>query len=211
MTTWNPADIGANLGLTNGNLTGSETGGGSSWRSCRSTTSKSSGKWAFKVHVTTLVGNQIMLGVATSSLSLANYSGSDSHSIGLDGGTTQVYQNGTGPSGVADAFASGGDVGVYLDFTNSKVWFWDSVHSRYNGAAIGSQDPGSNIGGFNVSSFTASSVFASFTMFGSSGQDSITADFTGVGIPLPSGFSTWDTAPPPSTVIRKPLRSYLRR
>lgn len=140
-TTWNPSDKSANITLSNGNLTATAVTTTSTWRSCRATTSLTTGKAYFELQAATVdSSNGWMGGVANATASLAGFVGSDLNGIGYQSQGT-VYKNGSSLSTI-DAFSattfwravrgsgSQGSGKLYLEVTASAV---DGV----NGFAFG--------------------------------------------------------------------------
>lgn len=89
-TTWNPADKGADIVLSGGDLSVSNSTAGS-WMSVRSVGAKTSGKWMYEMTVprvpaapATGVGDVIM-GVGTSASSLTTFTGGAATSYGYQG------------------------------------------------------------------------------------------------------------------------------
>jgi hypothetical protein len=84
-------------------------------------------------------------------------------------------------------------MGMAIDFTHSKVWWWNPQTAQWNGAAIGSQNPATNTGGeaFTVPG-TLFPMFSGF--FASSAADTAIANFgaTTFNNTIPSGFSSWN-------------------
>jgi hypothetical protein len=56
------------------------------------------------------------------------------------------------------ARAAGDIIGAAIDFTNKKVWFRVAPSGNWNGQAIGSQNPASNIGGASISLYAAKAM-----------------------------------------------------
>jgi hypothetical protein len=107
-TTWNPSDKSADITLSNSNLTASQSTTTGSWRSVRSTSSKSTGKLYFEITMSAYDnGNGWIWGFSDGSSNLSSFSGSDTHSVGC-----QVivlgnsYYNGSTPSASGDACAT---------------------------------------------------------------------------------------------------------
>lgn len=127
--TWDPANKGANIALSGGNL--SETGGNGS---VRSTKGKSAGKWYWE---TTLNAGSIankVAGIQSASGDLAQYTGADAFGFSF-------YPEGPNKVNVSLFTAygtkgAGGDIiGIALDMDNGKVFF------ARNGVWQNSADP----------------------------------------------------------------------
>jgi len=194
IATWNPSDIGANLTLSNGNLTVTRDSAGA-WRSVRSTLSKSSGKWYWEITADVTTGD-MLVGVGTSSFSLTNYCGSDANSYGWYGSGSK-YNNG-GSTAYAPTYNTNGTViGLALDLDNGKIWW--SKNGVFTGDPVaGTGEAFSGLSGAffaAVSLYTTSQAFtANFgaSAFSYSAPAGFTAgllDFTGqfTGIVLEQG------------------------
>ena len=118
--TWNPADKEVSLVLSNGNLTVTQPAS-VGWRSVRSTTSVSSGKYYWEVEIDDAQGGDTMVGVGTSSFSLSSYAGSDANSYGWYGSGTKYTGAASYP--YTPTYTTNDVVGVALDLDNGKIWF----------------------------------------------------------------------------------------
>jgi len=181
-TTWNPSAKGGYFTLPNGNLTASHGGLGSS---VLGTTSKSIGKWYFEVYYDSLVVNNLMVGVASSSLPLSEYVWNNSYQrsyIGLNGKKTNGSESAYGA-----AYTTGDYIGVAVDTDDMSLTFYK------NGASQG-------IAFTDLASI--SPVFPMVTTYGSN-NFSCTVNFgaTAFAYPVPSGFNSWDTILPLPTVV----------
>lgn len=131
---WNPSDVASEITLSNSNRTAlRSTTNSPAWRTVRSLTSHSTGKWYFEVlwenYNSGSPGGSIV-GVAPSGLSLSAFVGSTSTSYGIQATnipTIWVYNNGSNttagagilsPSGVGDH-----TIMVAVDFDAGKIWF----------------------------------------------------------------------------------------
>lgn len=96
--TWNPADKGATVVLSGGDL-GVTSGSGGTWNgsSVRATIGKSSGKWQFEVEIGALSGATVavVVGVGKSTASLASFLGSDANGWGYFGANGNKINNST--------------------------------------------------------------------------------------------------------------------
>lgn len=118
--TWNPSDIGANLALSNGNLTLKKTPAGGAWTSVRANQGKSSGKWyAFEITISSN-SNQLS-GIVTAASSLATYMGGTvtSWSYVYDG---NKYNNNASQA-YGNTFTTNDVIGCAIDLDNGKVWW----------------------------------------------------------------------------------------
>lgn len=173
--TWNPADKGVNVALSNGNLTYAN-GEATSWRIARSTVSKTTGKWYWEIEPD--AGTFCIVGVVTASASLNTYAGGDSEGFGYYGFNGQKFTGGSG-SAYGSTFAPGDVVGVALNMVDQEVEFF---------LMAGGVGPGVSQGVIDISSLTGP-VFAAVS--GYTIGDSATANFGAspfVGT-VPTGFN----------------------
>ena len=90
-------------------------------------------------------------------------------------------------------------LGIAVDFTAKKVWWWNPQLRQWNGDILANQNPGTSTGGL---SFTATGPFfpewATCTVAGCAGathpQTTINTGATAFTWTLPSGYSSWNTA-----------------
>lgn len=131
LVTWNPADKGSTLVLSNGDLTA--TAATAAWRTVRSTHSASSGLRYFEATLDAQAGSGFVeIGVATNALNLEAALGD----TGATGG--YAYQsngfgwaNGSSIGTGFTTFAPGDVIGVFMDFTSALLTF------RKNGSGTG--------------------------------------------------------------------------
>lgn len=121
--TWNPSDKNASYTLSNGDLTADS---GAAVVMCRSTISKSSGKWFWENTVTT--EGYFFAGVATSSASLSSFLGNDAHGYGYYHNGNK-YNNGSGAAYGA-SFTNGDVIGVALDMDAGTLTFYKNGSSQ---------------------------------------------------------------------------------
>lgn len=112
---FNPADRGPNITLSNGNLTATDTSGGG-WASVRSTLSRTSGKWAWRVTWNTFHG---FVGVANASAALNTFLGANGNGIGLSSNGGQIFFNGSSVGGWQPSL--GNFLLVLLDLDNGRL------------------------------------------------------------------------------------------
>lgn len=184
---WNPADTHGDITLSNSNRTAlrSTTSSGS-WRSGRSPTSKSTGKWIFNV-VDDADGSSngaLIVGLDNGSLSLSAYVGSSSGSYGFQANNntgTKKYNNGSLSSAGVAYILAGGVAMVAVDFDAGKIWF----------GTAGGWAPGANPSTGAVPDFTFTPNTALYAAFSeSSNPQQSTVQFTSPTYGA-SGFSPW--------------------
>lgn len=186
-TTLNPSDKAGTVTLSSGNLVMTNSGAGG----VRSVASYSSAKKYYEVVFTTGIPSyDHAAGAANSSAVLTNGPGSpDTNSIAYYNGDPNIYAGGSLIASTGLTASAGDRVGVAIDMVNNKIWIRLNG-GNWNNAAIGSQDPASNIGGISISS--VSQPLYALGWGGASG-DVNTFNFGGtayVDTP-PSGFGNW--------------------
>ena len=136
--TLNPLDKGTNATLANGNLFGSTST--TAWAMIRSTFAMSSGKWYWEFTVAT---TQIIIGLAKSNASLANYVGSDANGWGWYGATGNKVNGGTQVTYVG-VWAANDVIGVSFDADVGTLVFYKNGTSQgtaYTGLTSGPYFP----------------------------------------------------------------------
>ncbi len=138
--TLDPSNVGANITLSNGNLTAAMASSGfSGGTMVRATAVAPSGTSVFEVTVTAnpTPYNDAFIGVVTSSASLAEYPGGDSNGDGIISGTSTVYNNGSGVQTNGTAWKTAGTVIGCKYTTSTGVWKF-----YVNGVAVNSYTTG---------------------------------------------------------------------
>lgn len=187
-TTWNPADKGTGVILSNGDLTAALPDGGN--MSVRSTTSKGSGKWYFELTATwTQVSNmQRIPGIMTGGADVnTSWPGSNTgEGCGIyphvnSGNWLLVFNGGT--TTLANGFTDSDVVGVSLDCDNGLLYF------TKNGSSL-KGDPAAGTGGQSV----AVTTWYAAAGGGGSTIPQITGNFgaTAFAYGPPVGFNGWD-------------------
>lgn len=180
-TTWNPSDKGANVTLSNGNLTAAG-GVGAGW--VRATTSQSSGKLYFElVCVGSMSGNTGM-GLALASASFANVRVGESAGLGWGFHTSGfTWDNGANTNRSAGWTTNGTVIGLAVDFGASKIWWArNNTWIASGNPAAGTSPAYSDVTGTLFPAYTAQST-----------ADTMVANFTSASQSFspPSGFSAW--------------------
>lgn len=186
-TTLDPANKGAAITLSGGNLTATNNAGTDA--SVKSTTSHSTGKLYFEV--TVVAYNRALIGIGNSSATLNNFVGSDANGI-AEFGTGLVFVNsGTVASGFNAFNVASTVVSVAVDIGNNAIWFRTTSGGTWNGS--GTANPATNTGGLSI---TGSGVGAGpYFAILSPGDSSTT--LTACFLPgcytqsVPAGFGNW--------------------
>ena len=183
--TWNPADKGTNVVLSNGDLTAAVTSAALN-NIVRSTIGKSTGKWYWEYTITSFVTTQPLVGVANASATLVgsgfNFCGFDANGWGYYGNNGQKYTGGVGAA-YGLGYTTNDVIGVALDMTNGKVFF------AKNGTWQNSGDPVAGTG----AAFTGltGTLYACGPGAGSDSQ-TVTANFgaTAFAQTVPTGYNS---------------------
>lgn len=117
-TTWNPADKGTNISLSNGNLSISTTSTGGM---VRSVIGKSSGKWYWEV--TKTGGSDMAVGIAKSTANLSSYLGSDANGYSYVGSNGNKLNNATSTA-YGSTYGNSVVIGVAMDLDNGTLTFY---------------------------------------------------------------------------------------
>lgn len=137
-----PLNKGANVALSNLNLTATKASGGVGWQMARSTVGKSTGKFYLEATFDEFSGSFIGLGLGDAMASVSNFYGADNHGL--------IYvNNGAVFTGGAllttiQTIAEGQVLGIAFDVDARLIWF------RTNGGNwndSGSADPATGVGG----------------------------------------------------------------
>jgi hypothetical protein len=172
LSAWNPSDKDADVTLTNSNRTATVASASGSVRGTQAR--DASGNRYFEILHETTVSSAILVGIGTSSASLANYPGVDANGRGFFPFSNQTYNNNS-----TTAYATPSPwVLCYADFDALTVGF-----------IVDGVDQGT---AYTISSGTYYPMWAPGTA--SAGTRSGFANFGGSAMPyaLPSGYSVWD-------------------
>jgi hypothetical protein len=197
-TTLNPADKHADIGLSNGDLTGDNDSGGGNWRSVRATRSFTTEKVYFEATLTSLgTFNWTFVGIMAASQSLASFVGAGEDGVGYQV-NNGLWSNGgfvldTDDTAMGGPFGVGDTLAFAIDGANRKFWVKDATSGDWNG--VGSDDPETNTGGYSWPAGCLASSEAWFIAMSAfnAGQDT-TFNFGGTAFAgtEPAGFSAPD-------------------
>lgn len=139
---WNAADAASGLTVSNNALRLSSTGAGGSWKSARSVASKNSGKFYLEVVHAGGAAGQLMVGFATSSMSLTSPAGFNNQSWSIrptETGNLNTYYNASatvvGTS--SDQLAIGQRAMLAVDCSAGKIWFGTKGNWKNGNPAAG--------------------------------------------------------------------------
>jgi len=189
--TWNASDKSAQITLSNGNLTATDTSTGDS--GVRIATSHNSGKYYIEwTSGSTFTGANTNVGICTAAAPLAGVGNTTNSAFLLQqGGSGAVWFNGsqTGLPQIGQFFTNR-VAGMAIDFVNARGWFrvdGASGLNYWNGNA--SYDPATNTGGVDISALFPTN--AAYPVFTSNGNGSICSLNSTFAYAPPSGFSAW--------------------
>src|SRR5690242_7173914 len=121
--TWNPADKGANVVLTNGNLTATKNN--SAWQNVRSTIGVSSGKWYWELTVVAMPTNEIGAAIANIGDSLTTEFGDSlSNNSMAYLSTSGAFNFQQSRAGYGATYTVGDVIGVALDVDTGTLKFY---------------------------------------------------------------------------------------
>jgi hypothetical protein len=186
--TFNPAFIGPNLVLSNGNLTA--TNNVAAFTVVGSTVSKSSGKFyaEFTIGASTVGNMEIGLSNASQSLTgLLGGVGNNSVCIFFDG--TECMNNTFGAI-LTPTWVSGSVVCMAVDLTAAKIW-WRVNGGNWNAGVLANQNPATGAGGFSFATMNAGPYFPAAGFHDSGEVETANFGATSYAQTVPSGFGNW--------------------
>lgn len=183
--TFDPANKGAAIVLSNGNLTASNSNAGNTDASVKSTTSHSTGKFYFEFTIVSTT--RMLLGVGNTAATLTGFVGSTADGAGFFDSTGAGFGSLGGVSLTA-GYVAGNVVCIALDATNSLIF------GRINGGFwnnSGSADPVTGVGGGSTAGLGGGAVFVMASP--ANNATSVTVNFgaTSYAQTPPSGFGNW--------------------
>ena len=185
----NPLDSGASFTPSDGNMR--IVLGSSLARTTRATIGVSTGKWYFE---TVVGGSGAMVGVATASAALSNYTGSDANGWSYYGVDGNKYTGGVNTA-YGSTYTANDVIGVALDMDSGKVWF------SKNGTWQASGDPAA---GTNAAYTTLSgTVFPVLSYANTGGTSHFNAGQRPFAYTPPTGFKALNTQNLPDATIKK--------
>jgi hypothetical protein len=188
--TWQDA---SNFTLSNSNRTATSTN--SSWKSVRSVTGRTGGKFYAEVLVVNGTSANVLIGVGTSSASLLTYIGGDASGWGYyNSSPARRWHNNVGADW-GNTYTSGDVIGIAIDTNAGHIW-WSK-----NGTWQAGGDPAAGTGAAYTNLPSASDLFIHASLFPIDG--SVTSQFadTQQTYTPPSGFSSWEISARVSGVI----------
>lgn len=201
-TTLNPSDKGADLTLSNGNLTASGTPTGD--QIVRATNAVASGKFYFEVTAAAMPGNDASAGIGLLSATASGVGSAVADSVFLNG---VIYINNVqvGPS--CGAYSPGGTLRVAVDVDAGRIWFSSADNQWNNHTGVISNDPATGSNGLSLSSMPG--PYYPFLEFTGGQACSATVNFGATPFlgPVPAGFGPAApviVTPPPTALPPNP-------
>ncbi len=152
--TWSTTDKDSSFTLSNANLTITGGGGGSgSFVSGRCNRRMAKNQLIYCEFTLSNFTSGVAIGISNTAAPLSNYLGSDTNAVTAyfsAPGSAGVFSYNNAQSGTpGTAAANGAVVGMAVDCVNRKIWIRIQTTGNWNNAAIGSQNPATNLGGFS--------------------------------------------------------------
>lgn len=188
--TWNPLDKNANLVLTNGNLTVTNNVGGSH-SGIRGNTSHTSGKFYYEIFANAQNFPAFSyFGIGNATASISAFLGGDLNSaVGQGNGGTNFNGSTMGPwDGMG---ATGQTMGIAVDLTTQKIWFWLDATGHWNADILANQNPSTGTGGYSFTGMTGP-YFPIMSIYQL--NDQFTGNFGATAYTIgtaPTGFGNW--------------------
>ena len=186
---WSLTAKSPNITLSNANLTVQLTSAGGGTSNGRSEIGQSGVKRYFEVHVDSLAGSPVQIGLVDTAFVIGTDAMEASgHAIAYDS-QGSVTVNGVQVA-TLETWAIGDVIETAVDLTNSLIWFRRNADNWNNDAAA---DPATGTNGISYAGFlTTNPVYAAYEMHGF--FEIITANFGGSGFAFspPSGFLAWN-------------------
>jgi hypothetical protein len=176
-TTLDPANLGTNVSLSNGNLTATVSVNTANYVGARSVASHSTGKYYAEVAFTDSglnVPGNFNLGVQNSSGSMSGFLGytSDSDSGGMFGDSGTFYVNSSSKGTGAGAWGAAPVLSVAFDAGAGLYWYSLNGGNWNNNPAA---NPDTGVGGFSISPVAGPYFFGIRLNGSSAGTDALTA------------------------------------
>lgn len=198
-TTWNPSDKGASITLSGGNLTAQVATVSS--HGVRATSAiPGSGKWYWEIHVDTLSGVNLDVGVADATASLTAFFGGDAHGLASIRSNGFILYNNVDQAAGSFSPAQGDIISVAFDAATRTVVF------RLNNAGAvtvltanvpsGTLYPvvGGN-GNGGATTYTANFGATAFTYLPPAGYTGLDSNLLSYTVPVTGGVQVGGTAP----------------
>jgi hypothetical protein len=163
VNTLDPANKGASISLSGGNLTASSST--SAWASVKGTKPAAAGVKYFDMTVHS--GTFAFIGIGMADAGVNSYAGADGNSWGWDsnGGAPQKFHSGSG-STYGAAWGAGDTVRIEVDFTAGTLTFYKQVSGEWVSQTV-------------AFSGLAGLLYPMISLYSSSGTAQVTVDLTG--------------------------------
>jgi len=193
--TLDPATLPGGVTLSNGNLTAATTNFG--WHSARGTLAHVSGQYYCEATLVSIVYG-VGLGLCNATENLGSVLGGDDNAImaftNHSDSSSGVFYGGSIIGAIGTPLFNVGDViGMAVDLTAQKVWFYNPAAGQWNGDVIGSQNPVGGVGGYTTAAIQSGSapIFPAVALDVTGDSVTINMGATGFANAPPAGFSAW--------------------
>lgn len=189
-TSWNPADAGSGLVLSDGNLTAAGSGG--IYRAVRATQARSAGKFCYEAKQLAVTANSSTSGFAASAMALNNYVGATAVSVAFQPNNHTLIAGAIALAGAPNVtFAAGDTMTFCVNFSAGMIWI------AKNGAWLGGGDPANTAAPW-VTFAPGLSLYPAYASPDSGNV--VRANFGAEPFvaTLPVDFLAWDGAEPPA-------------
>lgn len=178
--TWNPADKGASVALSGGNLTATGSGGAGA---VRSTASKTTGKYYYECVVTnTVSASTVLVGVANAAANIAGPLSTANASTIVFRFDGLVFRNSTNLGDLGANNVNGDIIMIAVDIDNGRFYV------GRNGTWLNSADPAAGTGSL---AFTPSGAIYPAVNVANLAAWTARFDPASFSYSAPSGFSPW--------------------
>lgn len=174
--TWNPADKGSGVVLSNGNLTETKSVAGWGTGLVRATIGKSSGKWYWEITDTTDVGRHFLAGISLGTAA-GSYLGIDTNGWGWYSNDGTIVHNGVHNSINGTLFGAGSVLGFALDMNAGTLAVY------LNGSLMNVLNGGKAVTGLS------GTVYPAEDMYDAGQQATVNFGATPFVYPPPAGFN----------------------
>ena len=226
-TTFDPANKGADVTLSNGNLTASVAQNGSNhYEAGRVIPAQGTGKYYFECSFPNLdTPADGAMGIVNSSLSVtSSFPGADSNGAGIFGSNTNWFVGGSGSATAASTWQQGDTVGIAVDTGGQLAWQivmhagsisnWNGSPTANPATGVGGQSLSAVVGPYYAACYENSNGTPPLVYTGNFGATPYQIQVNGGNVP--SGFSNWPTGSvltftasgPSSGIINNPSTNF---
>lgn len=198
LATFDPANSGPLVALSNSNLTATATSGAGGEKIARSTLARSSGKPHIEFRaLSDLVSETAAFGICTSAFvfSGASFLGQDLESVGIWPRTVgcNIWQNNVASGLTGGIGAAANDwFALEIDFGAKLLWVKNITQaSAWNKNQFGAADPAAGTGGYDYSAIHAGALYFAVDMESNAQGWTVNAGQSTYQLTPSTGYSTW--------------------